>query len=139
MIFLAEHGGNQLFGRGLAIGAGHTDDFRAQCTAMFAGQLLQGRQAVFHKDIPLVASHQILWLIDNGVCTTLFDGLRSESVAVECVALEGEENRPVGAVAAVGGHLRVLLEDAVKLFRFHVFFFSVGAKVMFFGETSCLI
>ena len=47
------------------------DDLRAQGTAVLASQLLQGCQTVIHEDIPLIVSHLILRLVDDGVCATL--------------------------------------------------------------------
>ena len=78
---------------------------------------LQRVQAVFCYDEMVVFCK--FRLVDNGVCTALFQCSFGKLVAVEVGSLQGKEDRTLWTVSAVGGHHRVLCEDVIQLFDAH--------------------
>ena len=120
VVFFGQHGGNEFFGGGLSVGARHADDLGAQRAAVVSGQLLQRVEAVVGQDIPAVALHGILRLVNHGIGAALLQGFGCKCVAVERFPFEGEEYGAFGAFSAVGGHRGVTGKDVVKFCNVHV-------------------
>ena len=109
-----QYGGHQFFGRRLPVGAGDADDARAQRATVVACQELQRAEAVVHQHIARIACGQAGRVVDDGVRASVLQSLGGKGIAVERVAPEGEEQRPCGATAAVGGHARGLQEYPIE-------------------------
>ena len=59
-------------------------------------------------------------IVHHSIGATVLKGFGGKLVAVETGAAEGKEKRAFGAVAGIGRHQRMLLEELVKFRDFHV-------------------
>lgn len=83
--FLFQDGSGEFFRRCFSVRSSNTDDRSAECLSVFASQLLQSLQCVFHEEDTLVVGDTRF--VDDSVGAALFDGLFSEEVAVEFLTL----------------------------------------------------
>ena len=74
---------------------------------MLARQIFERLQAVVYENIALVFHH--LFIVHDGIGTTLLQGAFGKAVAVELVAFQGQEDAAFRAVATVGGNDGMLL------------------------------
>ena len=91
---------DKLFGGGLAVGAGNAYEWDGELAAVVSGELLKGGEHVGHHDTAVVDF--VLRVADNAKSGTLFESLGREGVAVEGLALEGEEEAAGGNTPRVG-------------------------------------
>ena len=90
LVALGQHGMHQLLGGGLTVGAGDAYEGHLQMAAVLARQLLQRFQHIGHHDAAVV--DLVILIANNAQRGPLLQRLRCESVAVEVLALEGEED-----------------------------------------------
>ena len=77
---------------------------------MLAGQFLVGGEGVVHQDIPAIALGRVFLFVDHGIAATFLQGGGGKLIAVKRRALQGKEDGPLRAVAAVGGELLPALQ-----------------------------
>ena len=76
VVLLLQHGGDELLGGRLAVGAGNADDGNLELAAVFAGQVLEGLEAVVDlDDLPLGRLGGGHSLVNDGVGAALFQSL----------------------------------------------------------------
>ena len=68
-------------------------------------------------------------IVHHSIGATVLKGFGGKLVAVETGAAEGKEKRAFGAVAGIGRHQRMLLEELVKFRNFHVVGLLLGGNV----------
>ena len=120
-------GGEFLCGR-LAVRTRNLHDGCAQHAAVVCGKVLEGLEDIVDKNHPCIAGSHFC-TVHNGIGTSVFKSLGSKVIAVETGAAEGEEERAFGAVAGIGRHQRMLLEEPVEFRDFHVFCLLFGGNV----------
>ena len=99
-VAFGQDGVDKLLGGGLAVGAGDAEEGDGELAAVVSGQLLQGGEHVWHHDASVVDF--VLRVADNAKSGTLFESLGREGIAVEGLALEGEEEAAGGNTPRVG-------------------------------------
>jgi hypothetical protein len=82
-------------------------------SAMLCGQLLEGLQGIWDKDITVVARGNHGGVIDYSDSATILQRLCGKAVAVEGIAPQGEEDAARRTATAVCGHLGVGEEQVV--------------------------
>ncbi len=75
---------------------------------MLPCQLLIGGEAVIDKDEAFVVLLSVFLLINNGITASFLECALGEFVSVERRTFQRDEDTSLRAVAAVGGHLRML-------------------------------
>ncbi len=107
--FLRHHGGGQLLGGGLAVAAGHSDDLGIDLATPYQSHALQCHKGVAHNEYASVAALAVPLIMGDNIVGTVVERLYHKVVAVEVVALKGDEHNlaPLALVlrygAAVGG------------------------------------
>ena len=98
----AEHGMDEFFGGGLAVGAGDAYEGDGELAAVVCGQLLQGGKHVGYHNAAVV--YFVLGVADDAQGGSLVESLGCEGVAVEGLSTEGKEDAAGGDMPRVGGH-----------------------------------
>ena len=141
VVFLAQHGSNELLSGCLSVGASNTYNWYVELSAVLAGKVfvcLQGvvnenqhaLSAVFERNLSgaVVAEHHLFATCADDVCivndcnsASLLQCAHGELVAVEGLTLERKEHASFWTVSAVGGYRHVCLYDIENLFYVHDF------------------
>ena len=103
--FLGQHCGNQLFGRGFAVGARNADDRDIELLPMVGGQLLQDRQAVLHNDAARVFRQR--GILGDNEGSALLQGTERELVTIKTLAFEAYKDAVRDNVPRIGTDLRM--------------------------------
>ena len=111
---LGQHAADKLFRGGFAVAARDGEDRDSERPAVAAGKVLQGFQRVVdeHDALPLVGSGD-LRIVGDGVGRAFFERFGDETVAVEGIAPQGEEDGVRLDPARVGRDTGVLAEKFV--------------------------
>ena len=111
---LGQHAADKLFRGGFAVAARDGEDRDSERPAVAAGKVLQGFQRVVdeHDALPLVGSGD-LRSVGDGVGRAFFERFGDETVAVEGIAPQGEEDGVRLDPARVGRDTGVLAEKFV--------------------------
>ena len=80
---------------------------------MLAGQVLERLQAVVDENESFVYGCKQVLIVDDGIGTSLLEGLQGELVAVERLAFEGEEDASLRTITAVCRDAGMLLIELV--------------------------
>lgn len=100
-VAFGQDGVDKFLGSGLAVGASNAYEGDRELAAVVSGKLLKGGEHVWHHDASVVDF--VLRVADDAKGGTLFQCLGRESVAVEGLPLEGEEEAAGGNLPRVGG------------------------------------
>ena len=118
-VFPCQHGSHQLLRGGLAVGACDAYDGCGELSAVMPCQLLHRGQHVVAAQVAFVSGRYNAGIVHHGIGAALLQRCGGIAVAVEAVALQGEEEAAGGAMAAVGGDDGVMQIDVVKLLYCH--------------------
>ena len=121
IVFLLQHRRHEFLCRRLSVGPGDADNLCSEFPAVVVGELLQCLQTVVHEYESLVVLLGEFLFVYHGEGASFVNSLLCEGVSVERRSFEREEDGVFRAVAAVGSHHGVLLEDSVQFRYFHDF------------------
>ena len=112
MVAFGEHGTDEFLGGRLAIGACDAYHGDVELTTVFACQVLEGLQTVVDYNHPvrqaLLPFGEAGRGFHNGIATAFLECSECKLVAIECVALQCQEDAAFRTVAGVGGDDGVL-------------------------------
>ena len=111
---LGQHAADKFFRGGFAVAARDGEDRDSERPAVFPGQLLKGFQCVVDEQdtLPLIGSGD-LRIVGDGVGRAFFERFGDETVAVEGIAPQGEEDGVRFDPARVGRDAGILTEKFV--------------------------
>jgi hypothetical protein len=112
LLAFGKDGADEFLRSRLAVRARNLEDSTAPNLTMMGGQILQGLQHIGNEDKSVVLLRDI-GIIHNGEGTTLLEGLKGIVVSVERLALQGKENAPFRALAAIRRNNRMLFVNGI--------------------------
>ena len=116
---LRQHGTHKLLGSGLAIGASDAHHGDGKLATMLARQVFERLQRVRDEDHALALQRTggkgavDRLVVDHGKGAAFLQRLQGKLVAVERLALQGNENAALRAVTTVGSNNRMLLVESI--------------------------